>query len=299
MNVDTPDTALRGEWRTDEPLAPWTSWRIGGPAERLYLPADTDDLTALLASLPADEPVFWLGLGSNLLIRDGGIRGTVIVTRYALGGLEHDGGGRVVAGAGVACARLARFCVDHDLVGGEFFIGIPGTVGGALTMNAGAWGGATWEQVEAVETVDRAGVQRTRPAADFRYGYRVVEGPEGEFFTRAHLRFRQGDGAAARQRMRRMLAERSESQPTSAKSCGSVFRNPPGDHAARLIEAAGLKGAGIGGARVSERHANFIVNDGRATAADVEALIGRVRAAVERTTGIRLETEVRIVGETA
>lgn len=299
MNAVGHDTVLRGEWRQREPLARYTSWQIGGPAERLYLPADADDLAAALASLDADEPVLWLGLGSNLLIRDGGVRGTVISTRHALDGVALADGARVRAGAGAACAKVARFCARHDLVGGEFLAGIPGTIGGALAMNAGAWGGETWPHVEAVETVDRAGVRRERPAADFAFGYRTVTGPADEWFLAARLVFETGDGDAARVRIRALLAERGRTQPTGTKSCGSVFRNPPGDHAARLIEAAGLKGTSVGGAAVSDKHANFIVNRGDATAADVETLIGRIQAEVERRTGIRLETEVRIVGERA
>lgn len=299
MNTATVDNRLRGQWRMDEPLAPYTSWRIGGPADRLYLPADVDDLAGALATLTDDEPVFWLGLGSNLLVRDGGIRGTVISTRRALGGIEFEGRGRVWAGAGTACARVARSCVRESLVGAEFLAGIPGTIGGALAMNAGAWGGETWACVEVVETIDRSGTRRQRPPEDFAFGYRTVSGPPGEWFTATRFRFDEGDATAAAVRMRELLAHRSETQPTSAKSCGSVFRNPPGDHAARLIEAAGLKGFAVGGARVSEKHANFIVNGGEATAADVEALIAHVRDAVERLAGVRLEPEVRIVGEPA
>ena len=292
-------TALRGTWRHDAPLAPWTSWRIGGPADRLYIPADADDLAAALAGLDPEEPLFWLGLGSNLLIRDGGIRGTVIATRNALTGLDAEGRGRIRAEAGVACARLARFCAECELDGGAFFIGIPGTVGGALAMNAGAWGGEIWEYVEAVETIDRAGVRRERFPDDFRVGYRSVVGPPGEWFLAARLVFAAGDGEAARRLMRRYLSERSETQPTSAKTCGSVFRNPPGDHAARLIEAAGLKGARVGAARVSVKHANFIVNEGGASARDVEALIAHIAATVAERFGVQLEPEVRIVGEPA
>lgn len=299
MSAAEHKQALRGEWRQDEPLARYTSWGIGGPAERLYRPADVDDLAAALASLPADEPVFWLGLGSNVLVRDGGIRGTVFLTRQLLGAMEYLGRGRVRAEAGVACAQLARFCARHDRAGAEFFAGIPGTVGGALAMNAGAWGGETWPHVEAVETVDRAGVQRERPPEDYRVGYRSVEGPAGEWFVAARFAFADGDGAAARRRVKELLAERGRAQPTGVRSCGSVFRNPPGDHAARLIEAAGLKGTRIGGASVSDKHANFIINHGDATAADVEALIWRVRDTVERASGVRLEPEVRVVGEPA
>jgi UDP-N-acetylmuramate dehydrogenase len=299
MSAAEHTTVLRGEWRENEPLARYTSWQIGGPADRLYVPADVDDLAAALAGLPVSEPVFWLGLGSNLLIRDGGIRGTVISTRQALGGLEALGRGRVYAGAGVACAKAARFCTRNDLVGGEFLAGIPGTIGGALAMNAGAWGGETWPHVEVVRTVDRHGVQRERPTEDYRTGYRTVEGPADEWFTGARFVFEEGDGGAARERIRRLLEERALRQPTGTKNCGSVFRNPPGDHAARLIEAAGLKGTSIGGAAVSEKHANFILNRGDARAADIEALIERIQAQVERRFGIRLQREVEIVGEPA
>ena len=299
MNATAHRNSTRGQWREGEPLARYTSWQIGGPADRFYLPADADDLAAALAGLPADEPLLWLGLGSNLLVRDGGFRGTVISTRQALGDLEVLGRGRVRAGAGVGCAKVARLCTRHDLVGGEFLAGIPGTVGGALAMNAGAWGGETWPRVEAVETVDRAGVQRERPPEDFRIGYRSVEGPADEWFVAARFAFDAGDGAASRERIRELLEARARTQPTGTKSCGSVFRNPPGDHAARLIEAAGLKGACAGGVQVSEKHANFIINRGDGSAADVETLIERIRAEVEHSSGIRLECEVRIVGEPA
>lgn len=289
----------QGQWREQESLARYTSWHVGGPADRVYFPAGAGDLAAVLANMAPDEPVFWLGLGSNVLVRDGGFRGTVIMTRQALTDLELPGRGRIRAGAGVACARVARFAAQHDFAGGEFLAGIPGAVGGALAMNAGAWGGETWNWVEAVETVDRRGVERERAPSDFRIGYRSVEGPEGEWFTAARFVFESGDGETSRQRIRELLAERARSQPTGTRSCGSVFRNPPGDHAARLIEFAGLKGESVGDAVVSDKHANFIINRGRATAADIESLIGRVGAAVEAATGIRLEPEVRIVGEPA
>jgi len=299
MNATASTPIPRGQLTRNEVLARYTSWQIGGPAERLFRPADARDLAVFLASLPPDEPVFWLGLGSNVLVRDGGIRGTVISTRNALDGIEFLGRGRVRAEAGVACAKAARFCTRHDLVGAEFLAGIPGTVGGALAMNAGAWGGETWPHVETVETVDRRGVQRERMPGDFSVGYRTVRGPENEWFVAARFVFEEGDGAAARERIRTLLAERARTQPTGSKNGGSVFRNPPGDHAARLIEAAGLKGMSVGGAAVSEKHANFIVNRGDATASDVETLIERVQAEVRRQFGTALETEVRIVGETA
>lgn len=287
-----------GELRRHEPLARYTSWRVGGAAAQFYRPTDTEDLTRFLAALPASEPLLWIGLGSNLLVRDGGFAGTVIHTQGLLDGLEQLDDTHVRAEAGVACAKVARFCARRDLVGAEFLAGIPGTMGGALAMNAGAFGGETWSHVVAVETVDRHGRLHTRAPAEYRIGYRSVEGPGGEWFTAAHLQLQPGDGEAAQAHIKELLERRGESQPIGLPSCGSVFRNPPGDHAARLIEAAGLKGLCIGNACVSDKHANFIINTGGATAADIEALIAKVQAEVERVHGVRLEPEVRIVGET-
>lgn len=291
--------ALRGRLLMDEPMARHTSWRVGGPARRFFEPADLADLAVYLRSLPEDEPVFWLGLGSNLLVRDGGIRGSVILTAPGLGGIERIGSATLRVEAGVPCAKAARFSADAGLEGAEFLTGIPGTMGGALAMNAGAFGGETWPIVAAVETIDRQGVARTRTPADYRIGYRSVQGPAGEWFTAAHLALRPGDGAAAKARIKECLRLRAESQPTGVASCGSVFRNPPGDHAGRLIDSCGLKGYAIGGAHVSKKHANFILNGGSATASDIEALIGHVREAVERERGVRLVPEVHIVGEPA
>jgi UDP-N-acetylmuramate dehydrogenase len=291
--------ALRGELREHEPLARYTSWRVGGTADRFYRPADLEDLAFFLSTLPPDEPLLWLGLGSNLLVRDGGVRGTVIALSGALDRLERLPGDRVRAESGVACAKVARFCAERDLTGAEFLAGIPGTMGGALAMNAGAWGGDTWSCVETVETLDRTGRRHMRDAGEYQVGYRTVIPPVEEWFVAATLKLQPGDGAASRVRIRDLLARRAESQPTGVASCGSVFRNPPGDHAGRLVEAAGLKGHAIGGAQVSEKHANFIINTGGATAADLEALIRHVQTEVEARFGVRLEPEVRIVGEPA
>ncbi len=290
---------LRGTLRRDEPMARHTSWRTGGTARCFYEPADIADLSAFLRRLPPDEPVFWIGLGSNLLVRDGGLPGTVIATAARLKRLERDGPERVRAEAGVPCAVFARFCARHGLLGAEFLAGIPGTMGGALAMNAGAFGGETWEWVAAVETVDRHGEVRVRSPRDFRVGYRSVAGPQGEWFLAAHLRLAPGEARAGSTRIRELLARRGAAQPTGQASCGSVFRNPPGDHAARLIEAAGLKGTCVGGACVSVEHANFIVNTGNAGAADIEALIRHVADTVARTQGVSLELEVRVVGDRA
>jgi UDP-N-acetylmuramate dehydrogenase len=296
MNV-----ALSGEFSArvlrDEPLSRHTSWHVGGPAEVFFNPRDLTDLTAFLRAAPAGVPIQWIGLGSNLLVRDGGLRGIVISTHGTLGALERIDPTRVRAEAGVACARLARQCLQWGLGPAEFFAGIPGTLGGALAMNAGAFGGETWEHVRAVETIDRAGRTRRREAAEYRIGYRRVIAPVAEeWFIGAELAFEHRPGAHTGE-VRALLARRRASQPIGEWSCGSVFTNPPGDHAARLIEAAGLKGFRIGDASVSHKHANFIINHGRASAADLERLIEHVRAEVQRVHGIALSPEVRIVGE--
>lgn len=288
---------LRGELRQNELLGRYTSWRVGGPARQWYRPADIEDLCNFLAQLPVDEPLLWLGLGSNLLVRDGGFAGTVIYTQGALDQLEQTGPTQVQAEAGVACAKVAKFCARRGLVGAEFLAGIPGSMGGALAMNAGAFGGETWERVSAVETVDRQGVRRWRRAGEFSVGYRTVRGRPDEWFVAARLDLDQGDTDAAQAQIKALLDRRGQTQPIGLPSCGSVFRNPPRDHAARLIEAAGLKGHCVGGACVSEKHANFIINTGNASAADIERLIDQVRRTVERVHGITLHPEVCIVGE--
>ncbi len=297
MMAATSRAALRGILREEEPMARHTTWRVGGPAQRFYEPADSADLAALLQTLPADEPLFWLGMGSNLLVRDGGIRGTVIHTTNRLAALDRLDGDRIRVGAGVPCAKVARFCARERLTGAEFLAGIPGTMGGALKMNAGAFGGETWPLVAEVESVERSGVCHRRTAADYRIGYRCVRGPEGEWFTTAILQLRSGDTEQGQQRIRQLLQRRAATQPTGQANAGSVFRNPPGDYAARLIEAAGLKGACVGGACVSPKHANFIINTGGATAADIEALIEQVAATVLERHGVVLQREVHIVGE--
>jgi UDP-N-acetylmuramate dehydrogenase len=282
----------------NEPMAKHTSWHVGGPAELFFKPLDVTDLAAFLQSLEAATPIMWIGLGSNLLVRDGGIRGAVIETHGVFAQLERLNDNEVWAGAGVACAKLAKQCIKRGLGPAEFFAGIPGTLGGALAMNAGAFGGETWTHVVAVATLDRTGVRHERPASDYTVGYRHVSGPADEWFLGARLRFERRPGVS-NDDIRLLLARRKATQPIGEWSCGSVFTNPPGDHAARLIESAGLKGFRIGGARVSEMHANFIVNDGTATASDIERLIGHVMQTVEQTHGVKLKTEVRIVGEMA
>jgi UDP-N-acetylmuramate dehydrogenase len=289
---------VRTEALRNEPLRKHTSWRVGGPADLYYAPASIAELKSILAELPVATPVYWLGLGSNLLVRDGGIRGAVIATGGLPRELERLDERRVRASAGLACMLLAKRCVRWQLGPAAFFAGIPGTVGGALAMNAGAFGGETWTHVESVATIDRAGAVHERPRADFEIGYRTVRGVANEWFLGATFRF-EHDAASSMDAIKAMLARRNAAQPLGYPSCGSVFRNPEGDFAGRLIEQAGLKGRRMGGAMVSDKHANFILNLGKATAADIEALIAEVRAAVERTSGLTLELEVRVIGEPA
>ena len=297
MMVAGSESGLRGELRYAESMSAHTSWRVGGPADRCYRPADLSDLKQFLAGLPEDEPVHWVGLGSNLLVRDGGVRGTVVLPFGGLNRLEVIEHHRVRAGAGVACAKVARFAARAGLTGAEFLAGIPGTMGGALAMNAGAFGGETWSLVDSVETIDHHGELHERTPGDYRIGYRSVVGPGDEWFVSADLQLEPGDAEAAQSRIRDLLERRAATQPTQQPSCGSVFRNPPDDFAARLIESCGLKGEQIGGAQVSKKHANFIVNLGKARAADIEALIRYVQERVQQEHGIRLEPEVRIIGE--
>ena len=293
---------LRGVMRENEPMARHVSWRAGGSARRFFQPADLEDLQAFLASRPAGEAVLFVGLGSNLLVRDGGFDGTVVFTHHALGGLreagEADGRLRFRAGSGVPAPHLARFVGRHGGGGAEWLAGIPGTVGGALAMNAGCYGGETWPHVVEVQTIDRAGALHRRTPADYEIGYRHVAPREKvvEWFVAGTFAFPPGDPEVAKARMKGLLEQRVASQPLGLPNAGSVFRNPPGGHAARLIDQLGLKGLREGGAEVSAKHANFIVNTGGASAADIERLIRRVHAVVLEATGVDLVPEVRIVG---
>jgi UDP-N-acetylmuramate dehydrogenase len=288
---------LRGVLLNNEAMARHTSWRVGGPADRFYKPLDIDDLVEFLCQLPEQEPVYWLGLGSNLLVRDGGIRGTVICTSGVLNGLEVLSDGRVRAEAGVSCAKVARFCAQHGFKHAEFLGGIPGTMGGALAMNAGAFGGETWNLIDQVETIDHRGTRSMRTPDEYQIGYRHVRGPENEWFLAGYLKLEKGEDRAGRAHIKKLLARRNATQPTQQPSAGSTFRNPPGDYSARLIEAAGLKGFCIGKACVSEKHANFIINTGGTSAADIEQLIAHVAQTVKKVHGVELVTEVHVIGE--
>lgn len=292
------ESGYEGVLLLKEPLAGYTTWRVGGEASRLYKPANINDLSRFLVHLPKEEPLAWLGLGSNSLIRDKGFEGTVILTQGCLRDIAMVGDGLVRVEAGVSCASMARFCARNNLEGGEFWAGIPGTMGGALRMNAGCFGHETWEFVVSVETMTRDGQRHMRTPADFDINYRHVGVPENEWFVAATCSLSQGEKAASLEKIRQMLEHRANTQPTSEYNCGSVFRNPPGTHAAHLIESCGLKGTRLGGARVSEKHANFIINhEGTASASDIELLIAHIREAVHAKTGIELITEVHILGE--
>lgn len=299
---------MRGEMRTNEPMNKHVSWRAGGHAERYYVPADLDDLANFLQDLPSSEPVYVIGLGSNLLVRDGGLRGTVVAVHAQLNDLQlleqNQSGGLIYASAGVACAKVARFAAKHHLTGAEFLAGIPGTVGGALAMNAGCFGAETWGIVERVQIINHSGQVFIRQSTDYKIGYRSVmlqqemTGIVGtEWFAGGYLRLPHGNQLESQQRIKQLLAKRTDSQPLNQPNAGSVFRNPPGDYAARLIEACGLKGCCIGGAMVSPKHANFIVNTGNASATDIEALMMMIQDKVKKEAGIELIREVRIIGD--
>jgi UDP-N-acetylmuramate dehydrogenase len=287
----------QGTLLLNEAMSRHTSWRVGGNADRLYIPGGWEDLSHFLKNLPHGEPVHFVGLGSNLLVRDGGVRGTVILLHGgALDALRMEDG-KIYAEAGVTCAKLARFSARNGLHGAEFFAGIPGTVGGALAMNAGCHGGETWDVVHHALTIDRHGEVHARTQVDLEIGYRHVGLPGEEWFVAGWFELPPGDANEAEQNIKNLLAKRLDSQPLNMPNAGSVFRNPGGDYAARLIQSCGLKGFAIGGAQVSEKHANFIVNMGNATAANIEQLISHVHATVLRETGVELQREVRIIGE--
>lgn len=296
--------AVSGELRENEPMSRHTSWRVGGPAELFFRPAGLEDLSLFLRELAVETPVFWLGLGSNLLVRDGGIPGVVIAAAGIFKDLERVAALQVRVGVSLPCTQLARQCVRWGIGPSEFFAGIPGTVGGALAMNAGAHGGETWERVRSVTTIDRRGDVRIRSIGEYQVGYRSVtriddeHDQNDEWFVEALLEFEAGV-PASQETLKALLARRKNTQPLGLPSCGSVFRNPQGDFAARLIETAGLKGDRIGGAEVSTKHANFIINRNHASARDIEALISHVQSTVSDVHGVELVHEVHIIGEAA
>ena len=297
MNVAAREST-RGTQLFDEPMSKHTSWRLGGPADRYYVPADLQDLQQFLAGLEDDIELVWVGLGSNMLVRDGGIRGQVIAPLGALKQICLQEDGSVYAECGISCSKLARFCHRQGLAGADFFAGIPGTVGGALTMNAGAFGGETWTAVRQVTMIDRHGNLVEREPREFDIGYRYVVVPRAEWFVAAVFDF-EARGESEESNIKQLLQQRNATQPIGLPSCGSVFKNPPGKHAAQLIEAAGLKGFCLGSACVSDKHANFIISNENTSASDVEALIEHIRHTVAERFDVELETEVRILGEPA
>lgn len=283
------------------PLKKLNSWRVGGAAKQLFKPTSIAELREFLPTLSEDDHPVWLGLGSNVLIADQGIANTVILTLGGLAQLALQADDTIRMEAGVTCAKAAKFCVQHDFIEGEFFAGIPGTIGGALAMNAGAFDGETWQYVTAVETIDRQGMIHLRQPKEYSINYRSVLGPgiateQSEWFVAGYFKLPKGDGKTTQENIKSLLKKRGETQPIGLPSCGSVFKNPNGDYAARLIESCDLKGYKIGGAEVSPKHANFIINTGDATAADIANLITSVQDKVMEATQVRLKTEVRFLG---
>ncbi len=281
----------------DEPMDRHTSWRVGGKAEMFYVPTDKASLVQLMCQLPGNVPVFWFGLGSNLLVRDAGIPGVVVCTFKGMDEIERVDKESVYAQAGVASAKLAKFCARRGLEGAEFLAGIPGSFGGAVAMNAGAFGGDTWSMIERIECLDREGNITWFEKSEISYQYRYVDLPENNWIIGAQIKLKSIKGLDLGRRIRELLKTRGNSQPVQSANAGSVFKNPENDHAARLLEEVGMKGRAIGGAEYSTKHANFIINKGKATASDIEALIELGRKAVKQRFGIELEPEVRIVGQ--
>ena len=298
MNDRLAQTAIfEGQLFKNISLADYTSWRVGGNVKQLYLPKNLDDLILFLQSLSSDEKIIFLGLGSNVLVRDTGLDATVIVTQGCLTDLKLIGENSVYAQAGISCAQAARFSARQSLTGIEFLAGVPGTIGGALAMNAGCFGGETWNHVQSVITINRQGQLKERKPNDFIIAYREVQQVEDEWFIAGIFSLSAGDKKQSLMMIRELLDKRSCSQPTNEPSCGSVFRNPPGNYSAQLIEGCGLKGFAIGGAEVSRKHANYIVNKGNATAADIEQLIAYVQKQVKDKHNISLIQEVHILGQ--
>jgi UDP-N-acetylmuramate dehydrogenase len=287
--------AVRGEYREDVALARYTWFRVGGPAEVLFLPADRDDLQHFLAGTPSDVPLTVLGVASNLLIRDGGIPGVVIRLRGAFNETTLAEAG-VVAGAGALDINVARFAAGNGIGGLEFLSGIPGTVGGALRMNAGAYGREIKDVLVSAESLDRNGGAHQFDAEAMGFSYRHSSVPDDHIFISATLAAEADDPAKISTRLDEIGAARNETQPIRSRTGGSTFRNPDGQHAWELIDAAGCRGLRVGGAAVSEKHCNFLINTGSATAHDLEALGEEVRRRVVDTCGVELQWEIRRVG---
>lgn len=289
---------LRGRVQAAAPLAPFTWFRVGGPAEWLVRPADLDDLLLLLRDLPEHMPLTVIGAASNLIVRDGGVRGVVVrLAGRAFGGIDQDGAG-VLAGAAALDVTVAEHAASAGLAGLEFLSGIPGTIGGAVAMNAGAYGAEVRDVLDWAEVATPAGLLRLS-ASELGFAYRKAALPPRGVVVRARFRAAPGEAAAIGARMAQIRAAREASQPVRARTGGSTFKNPPGGKAWALVDAAGCRGLLRGGAQVSEKHTNFLINTGSATAADIEGLGEEVRARVKACSGVDLEWEIRRVGEPA
>jgi len=289
---------VRGRLIEDASLAKLTWFRVGGPAEVLFRPADVDDLAQFLAATPKDIPITVLGVGSNLLVRDGGVPGVVIRLGEPFAKLDMSGG-EIVAGAGISNLKLANATRDAGIAGFEFLSGIPGSLGGSLRMNAGAYGAEIADVTVSVEALDRAGGRHTFTVGEMGFSYRHASAPDDLIFIAASLRGQAGDPAAIGERMTRIQTEREETQPVKTPTGGSTFVNPQGHKAWQLVDRAGCRGLTRGGAMVSEKHTNFLVNTGNATAADIEGLGEEVRRRVFAQSGVALEWEIRRIGVAA
>lgn len=295
---------VRGSYKENAPLAPVTWFRVGGPADVLFVPADADDLAAFLASCPADVPVTVIGVGSNLLVRDGGVAGVVVRLGPGFTAIERVGDTRLRAGCAVPDVALARAALKAGLTGLEFYRGIPGAIGGALRMNAGAYGRETKDVLVEAKGITRAGDRVVLANAEFGFSYRSSAVPADIIFVSALFEGAPGDPAAIEARMNEITASREDSQPVRSRTGGSTFKNPggaspDGPKAWKLIDASGCRGLRRGGAQVSEQHCNFLINTGDATAADLEGLGEEVRARVAETSGVTLDWEIRRIGREA
>lgn len=294
---DIPIYEIQGSLKKNFKLSRYTSWKIGGDADYLFKPANLADLSNFLTQLPMHIPVTFIGLGSNILIRDKGIRGVVVLTLNCLKEYYFLNDNDLYCESGVTCAKLAKISANAHKTGGEFFAGIPGTFGGALYMNAGAFGGETWNLVQKLNLIDRTGKIYSKTEKEFTVSYRFVSLPKNIWFAGAVLSFQDCKSNVAQQNIKNLLKLRSQKQPIGLLSCGSVFKNPPNNSAGNLIDKLGLKNKKIGGAYISDVHANFIINDKTATAENVEDLIKFIQQSVYDAYNVKLELEVKILGE--
>lgn len=290
---------VRGRLEPNAVLADITWFRVGGPAEVLFSPADEADLADFLKAMPPDVPVYVIGVGSNLLVRDGGVEGVVIRLGRGFANVTPDGASRIRAGAAALDVRVARVAQEHGIDALTFLRGIPGTIGGALRMNAGAYGGETKDILVEARAIDRSGNIHVLSSADMNYSYRHCGAPEDLVFTEALLQGRPGDRAAIAAAMDKITESRESTQPVKSRTGGSTFKNPPGHKSWQLIDKAGLRGFAIGPARVSDLHCNFLINEGGATAAQIEELGETVRSRVKAHSGISLDWEIKRIGVSA